>query len=105
MDNRIAGLLGLAYRGHRLLIGDDALKQLNTGTISLLIVASDSSGNTRKRCQDKATFYEVECINYGSKEELGASLGKIAVSCVGIKDKKLTAKIKMFMKVGEEYDK
>ena len=92
--NNILQLLGLAYKGKRIIIGDDILTSLRQNKkLSLIIIASDVSENTLKRFKDKANFYKVDYAILFTKEELGQSLGKDYVSAVGICDKNLKEKI------------
>ena len=92
--NNILQLLGLAYKGKRIIIGDDILTSLRQNKkLSLIIIANDVSENTLKKFKDKANFYKIDYIVLFSKEELGKSLGKNYVSAVGICDKKLKEKI------------
>ena len=92
--NNILQLLGLAYKGKRIIIGDDILTSLRQNKkLSLIIIANDVSENTLKRFKDKANFYKIDYIILFSKEELGQSLVKYYISAVGICDKKLKEKI------------
>jgi len=91
MDN-ILLTLGLAFKGKRIVIGEDAFT--NIKKVCLLIVATDASPNTKKRCQDKAKFYHLEYLEVFNKEQIGTSLGKSYVSVVGILDECLKNKIK-----------
>lgn len=85
--------LGLAYKGKRILIGEDVIKDLPKNKIKLIILANDVSENTLKRYQDKANHYQVELIQMFSKEELGQALGKDLVAAIGIKDENLKNKV------------
>ena len=92
--NNILQLLGLAYKGKRIIIGDDILTSLRQNKkLSLIIIANDVSENTLKKFKDKANFYKIDYVVLFSKEELGKSLGKDYVSAFGICDKKLKDKI------------
>lgn len=92
--NNISQLLGLAYKGKRIIIGDDILSNLKQGKkIALIIIASDVSENTLKKFVNKASYYDIDYISMFTKQELGQCLGKEYVSAVGICDKKLKEKI------------
>ena len=86
-QNKLLSLLGLAMRGHNLVSGElQTVEAIKTGSAALVIVASDASDNTRKLFTDKCAFYDVPCIIYGTKEELGGAIGKDYRSSVGICD-------------------
>lgn len=86
---------GLAFKAKRILIGDEIFA--NMKKISLIILASDVSLNTRKKFLDKANFYDVELIVSFTKEQLGSSLGKYEIAAIGVLDNKLKNKIKSLL--------
>ncbi len=89
MNAKFYGMLGLAMRAGRLIVGEEgALKQVKSGTLPLLLLATDASSNTEKRFLDKTAFYHVPLLRYGTGEELGSAVGKkiavvLAVTDVG----------------------
>lgn len=89
--DKILQTLGLAFKGKRIVIGEDAFT--NIKKVCLLIAATDASQNTKKRCQDKANFYHLEYLEAFNKEQIGTSLGKSYVSVIGILDEGLKTKI------------
>lgn len=90
MQNKVFSLLGLAMRGHRVVSGElQTLEAIKKGTAVLVILAEDASENTRKLFTDKCSFYEVEVVTYGTKEQLGRAIGKDERSSVGICDEGL----------------
>ncbi|WP_409347229.1 YlxQ family RNA-binding protein [Paenibacillus sp. MBLB4367] len=77
MKNKVFSNLGLAMRAGKVVTGDESvLDAVRSGEAKLVVVAEDASDNTRKKISDKCSFYEVPLIVYGSRNELGASLGK-----------------------------
>jgi len=77
VDNKLAGLLGIARRSGHILLGFDAVRAaLLAGRAQLVLLASDCSPKTEKELrfagQDKACpIVQVD----GSKEEFSAALG------------------------------
>jgi ribosomal protein L7Ae-like RNA K-turn-binding protein len=70
-------MLGLAMRARALVTGDEAcLVAIRSGTAKLTILAGDAGPNTTKKYKDKCTFYHVPILQVGSKERLGAMIGK-----------------------------
>ena len=86
-QNKVLSMLGLAMRGRNLVSGEfqteDAVK---TGKAMLVIIAEDASANTKKLFHNKCSYYEVPVYEFGTKEELGHSIGKDFRSSVGVCD-------------------
>ena len=51
-------------------------KAVKTGTAWMVIVSEAASENTKKMFRNMCTFYEVPMFVYGTKEDLGHSMGK-----------------------------
>lgn len=76
-QNKIYALLSLAARGRNVVSGEFATENaVKDGSAMLVIVAEDASDNTKKLFRNKCSFYEVPLFTYGTKEELGHSIGK-----------------------------
>ena len=86
-QNKVLSMLGLAMRGRNLVSGEfqteDAVK---TGKAMLVNIAEDASANTKKLFHNKCSYYEVPVYEFGTKEELGHSIGKDFRSSVGVCD-------------------
>lgn len=94
-------MLGIANRGRKILLGETAFASLANHKVHLLLVASDASENTKKKCLDKSSYYKIDLIECGSKKEFGQTFGKGLVGVVGISDKNIAEKIKNITKVGD----
>ena len=51
-------------------------KAVKTGKAWMVIVSEAASENTKKMFRNMCTFYEVPMYVYGTKEDLGHSMGK-----------------------------
>ena len=51
-------------------------RETKCGRAALVIVAEDSSDNTKKKFQDMCEFYKVPIYFYGDKDTLGHAMGK-----------------------------
>ena len=51
-------------------------REVKTGRAALVIVAGDSSDNTKKKFWDMCEFYKVPIYFYGDKDTLGHAMGK-----------------------------
>lgn len=94
-QNKIYMLLGLAMRGRNVVSGEFATENaVRSGSAMLVIVAEDASDNTKKRFQDKCSYYKVPICTYGTKEELGHAMGKEQRSAVAVTDRGLARALK-----------
>lgn len=60
LDNKLAGLLGMAVRARKVLFGEVAFEALSNKNISVLLISDDASQKTQERLINRATFYSVE---------------------------------------------
>ena len=51
-------------------------RETKCGRATLVIVAEDSSDNTKKKFRDMCEFYKVPIYFYGDKDTLGHAMGK-----------------------------
>ena len=77
MDNKLAGLLGIARRSGHILLGFDAVRAaLLAGRAQLVLLASDCSPKTEKELRFAGQEKNCPIVKMdGSKEELSAALG------------------------------
>ncbi|MCF0116793.1 MAG: ribosomal L7Ae/L30e/S12e/Gadd45 family protein [Bacilli bacterium] len=102
MENKILGLLGLARRGGAIIIGDSILPLFGRVKSLFIIIAKDCSENTKKKWHDKCSYYNIPCIEYETKSNIGHSLGKQEVSVIGITNTNMIKKINQLLKDGDE---
>ena len=75
--NRIFSMIGMAMKAGKIVSGEFATeKAVKTGTAFLVIVSAAASDNTKKMFRNMCSFYKVPMYTYGTKEELGHSMGK-----------------------------
>ena len=75
--NRIFSMIGMAMKAGKVVSGEFATeKAVKTGTAWMVIVSEAASENTKKMFRNMCTFYEVPMYTYGTKEDLGHSMGK-----------------------------
>ena len=89
MSDRFSGMLGLAMRAGRLIIGTEQVATgLSCGRVLLCIVSGEASEGTKKKLRTKCEFYGVRMITPDIElGELGRLLGKTyAPACVGVTD-------------------
>ena len=77
IEKKILSMFGLAARAGRIASGEFQTETaIKASTAFLVIVATDSSNNTKKLFHDKCSFYKVPVVEFGTKEELGHAIGK-----------------------------
>lgn len=87
MHDRVYTFLGLIQKSGLISSGDDTVERdIKKHTCKLLIIAEDSSENTKKRFENMAKHYDVEYIVFGTKERLGGSIGKEERAVISIRD-------------------
>lgn len=90
--------IGLANKAGKVITGEDNIIQhIKKEQVYLVVIAEDASSNTKKKYHDKCSFYQVQCIEKGTVDELSHAIGKVNRVAIGICDvgfkKGLLAKI------------
>ncbi|GEL75836.1 YlxQ family RNA-binding protein [Tenuibacillus multivorans] len=87
-------LIGLAYRARKVSLGEDSILQdIRSRKATLVLIANDASGNTRKRLTDKCNSYDIPYRIVGSRQELSHALGKEDRVAVSVKDEGFAKKL------------
>lgn len=97
-------MLGLATRAGKVVSGEFAVeKSVKSGAAYLVLVAEDSSDNTKKMFTDMCSFYEVPFAVYGTKEGLGHAIGKEYRASLAVQDEGFVKTIqKHLQEIGTE---
>ncbi len=75
--NRILSMIGMAMKAGKVVSGEFSTeKAVKTGKAFLVIVSEAASDNTKKMFRNMCSYYEVPMYIYGTKEDLGHSMGK-----------------------------
>lgn len=90
MDNRmnILSMLGLALRGNRLAVGEEPVESVaRARDARVLLLASDASDNTRRRCRHFAEAGQCLWLTIPyTKAELGQATGRSSVAIAALTD-------------------
>ncbi len=74
---KILSLIAIANKARKVFSGEFmCLEQIRMGEAEIIIVASDSGKNCKKKFKNKANYYELPYLELASKAELGKMLGK-----------------------------
>ncbi|MBR5930396.1 MAG: ribosomal L7Ae/L30e/S12e/Gadd45 family protein [Lachnospiraceae bacterium] len=86
-EHRILSQLGIATKAGKLVSGEFmAEKMIKENKAFLVIVAEDASDNTKKNFSDMCSYRNVPILFFGTKEEIGKSIGKQMRASVAITD-------------------
>lgn len=89
-EKRMLSLVGLAAKAGKIASGEFQTEtSVKDGTAQLVLVAGNASENTKKLFRDKCSFYQVPFYMIGTKEELGAAIGKEYRASIAILDEGL----------------
>ena len=78
-------------------------RETKCGRATLVIVAEDSSDNTKKKFQDMCEFYKVPIYFYGDKDTLGHAMGKEFRASLAILDEGFAKGIQKQFETVNEY--
>jgi ribosomal protein L7Ae-like RNA K-turn-binding protein len=88
--SRLLGLLGLGYRGRRVVVGVDAVrKELQAGKCWCVVLAEDASPRAVDKVVRLASAKGVPLLLGPCAAAIGAQLGKPPVMAVGVRDRAL----------------
>ncbi len=88
--DRALSMLGIAAKSGKVVSGEFSTeKAVKTGKAFLVIVAGDSSDNTKKHFSDMTDFYEVPIYFYSDKVSLGNAIGKEFRASLAVTDENL----------------
>ena len=86
-EDRILNLLGLAQRAGKLRSGDFIVeKAMKKKTPKLVLLAGDCAANNEKKYIQLAELHHIPLRKVGSKETLGAAIGKEVRVVVAVED-------------------
>lgn len=94
-QNKILSLVSLAQKAGKVTSGEFSVeKSVKTGKSFLVLVADDSSDNTKKMFSNMCEYYEVPIYFLSDKENLGHFIGKEFRASVSINDEGFANSIK-----------
>lgn len=94
--NKFYGMLGIARKGGKIVLGYDTTVSLMKSNIVdiLVIVANDASEKTKKNIIFECNKYNRNYIEYGEKVVFGKILNKNEVSVLAVTDKNIISYLK-----------
>lgn len=98
MDPKFFNLLGLASRAKKIVTGDMLLPAIQSKRVSLVLIASDASENTKKKYSDKCSYYGINFYSIEDSETLNRAIGKNNRMVIGVDDKGFAQKMFEYLK-------
>lgn len=96
-------MLGLAQKAGKIASGEFSTeKAIKSGKASVVIVADDSSDNTKKMFKNMCDYYKVPVYYYSDKETLGHAIGKQFRASLAVIDEGFGKQIQKHMRIGLE---
>ncbi|WP_053219620.1 YlxQ family RNA-binding protein [Virgibacillus senegalensis] len=94
MSKDYLNLLGLAFRAGKLTLGEEAIiRDIQKRKAKLVLLASDTGVQTRKKITDKCTYYQIPFFVTDDRETLSQAIGKSGRVAVAILDSGFAAKM------------
>ncbi|WP_430785865.1 L7Ae/L30e/S12e/Gadd45 family ribosomal protein [Virgibacillus flavescens] len=97
MKSNYLNLIGLAYRARKCSLGEEVVKDIKNQRAKLVLLASDTGPQTRKKITDKCKTYNVSLRIVDDRETLSNAIGKSERVAIAILDAGFAAKIKLLL--------
>ncbi len=94
MENKLKGLLGMAQRAKKIVIGETAMQAIRSKKAKLVILAGDCSERTQKKVMDKCSTYQIDVIKVERSCDLSDAIGKGNIVFLAIVDEGFAKAIK-----------
>lgn len=102
VNKKILGLLGLSARARKVVFGSDSVEnEIKKKTVSIVIIAEDSSERTKNKFKKLCLEYGVSIVATGDIETLSKAIGKNNKAVIGIKDVNISNEIKKISNGGD----
>ncbi len=102
MNNSAYAMISLAQKAGKLVSGEDTCnREIKAGRSKLVIVAKDSSKNTKKLFFNMCNHRNIPYIEFGTKELLGKNIGKDYRAVLCLKDNNFAKSILQKISGGE----
>lgn len=103
MQDKVLSMIGLATKAGKTVSGEFMTeREIKSGRATLVVVAGDSSDNTKKKFRDMCEFYKVPIYFYGDKDTLGHAMGKEFRASLAILDEGFAKGIRKHLETSDE---
>ena len=95
MDKRIKSLISLCQKAGKIISGEESCERaLQKKNAKLVLICEDASDNTKKKFINKAFYYKVDAIIFGTKDDISNAIGKINRATIIVTDENFANKLK-----------
>ena len=103
MQDKVLSMIGLATKAGKTVSGEFmSEREIKSGRAVLVVVAGDSSDNTKKKFRDMCEFYKVPIYFYGDKDTLGHAMGKEFRASLAILDEGFAKGMRKHLETSDE---
>ncbi|MTI48037.1 L7Ae/L30e/S12e/Gadd45 family ribosomal protein [Sporosalibacterium faouarense] len=89
--NKVYSMLGLGRKAGYIVSGETGcIQEVKRNKSHLIIIAEDSSANTKKKFTRLCENNDVKYAIFGKKEDLGSAIGKELTAILSIGDEKFS---------------
>ncbi|HLR14571.1 MAG TPA: YlxQ family RNA-binding protein [Bacillota bacterium] len=100
MSSSYLQFLGLAKRARKIVLGEQQIiKEIQHKKAYLILLASDTGEQTRKKITNKCQFYDIPYVFVDDRQTLSQAIGATDRVAVAIMDKGFARKLTMLLKV------
>lgn len=104
VNRPLTNFLNIAKRSQSLRYGLTYLRQENSHKISLIIVTSTASSNTKKRVKTYAAHYEINYFEI-NEEEITSFVRPTNIKVIAVQNNEIARKLLMLRKDGDNDEK
>jgi len=95
MNHKVLTLLGFAQKAGKVVSGETGCTAvIKQKKAFLVIVSEDASDNTKKQIKSLCQTNGIDCLEWGSKIDIGISIGKSPRSVIGVLEKRFADAIR-----------
>ncbi|NLI94314.1 MAG: hypothetical protein GX350_00675 [Erysipelotrichaceae bacterium] len=98
LNKRVEGLLGLAFRARKIILGQGGIMAAKVEQVKLIIIANDLNENSQQKLIRYAKENEIPYVIEGSKSAIGDALGKNEIGALALKDHSFAKEIRQILK-------
>jgi len=85
--NKVSGILGLAHRAKKILVGETEVTYgIYRGQVVGVVLADDLAAGQKRKFENLVKEYDILSVNWGTKEEIGIILNRRPTGILGFQD-------------------
>lgn len=90
--------LGLAMRAGKLTVGEESIvKDIQSGRAELVLIANDTGKQTKKKLNDKCSFYQIPIFEVDDRQTISQAIGKSGRVAIAVVDKGFAKKMQSLL--------